>query len=404
MGRISLDDPAASIGHVLGGEWRYEGDAPCFVVERRVRADSSHGRVKVGDMAAQLETSATCASWLAEPNGARPVRPPFTFFDLENTGLSGGAGTYAFVVGCGRFAEDGTFLRNQYVLANYSDERPMLEKVAHKLARAGALVSFNGKSFDRPVLETRYLFHWIDWEGARLPHVDVLHAARRFWGNLSVARAPEEGAPQDEPSCSLTSLESQVLGAGRVADVPGFEIRQRYFWFLRSGDARPLAAVIEHNRLDLLSLAGLTGRLLQLMAEGPAEVPKTPVKRWPWAVCAGGPGSTGAHATRLPTRWPWRGTASRRERSAIHPPSQSPRFARWRSPNAARDNIRPRRPAGDRCSECPPVRRSPRAKPTRRWPFTTSIASAICQGPESLRSGTLETSRSRRDTPPRGTG
>ena len=72
-------------------------------------------------------------------------------------------------------------MTRQFLLARHADERLLLEAVAAELARAGALVSFNGKSFDAPLLETRYLFHRLDWLGGRLPHVDVLHPARRFW-------------------------------------------------------------------------------------------------------------------------------------------------------------------------------------------------------------------------------
>jgi hypothetical protein len=133
----------------------------------------------------------------------------------------------------------------------------MLHTVAGELARAGALVSFNGKSFDVPVLETRYSYNRMASPCAGLPHLDVLHPARRFWEN--------------DESCSLTTLERQVLGASRSGDVPGFEIPARYFQFIRSGDPRPLAVVFEHNRLDLLSLAGLTARLLHLIGGGPQE-------------------------------------------------------------------------------------------------------------------------------------
>jgi uncharacterized protein len=131
-----------------------------------------------------------------------------------------------------------------------------LHAVAAELEAAGALVSFNGKSFDAPVLETRYLFHRLAWPAANLAHVDALHPARHFWS--------EPGG------CSLTTLESVVLGARRTGDVSGMEIPARYFQFLRSGDARLLSAVLEHNCLDLLSLAGLTGRLLELLAGGPS--------------------------------------------------------------------------------------------------------------------------------------
>ena len=185
--------------------------------------------------------------------GGVPARPPFVFFDLETTGLSGGAGTYAFLVGCGWF-EAGAFVTRQFVLTRIADEPALLAAVAADFSRAGSLVSFNGKSFDAPVLETRYLFHRLEWAAGRLPHVDVLHPARRFW---------------KRETCSLVALEQQVLDMRRTGDVPGFEIPARYFQFLRSGDARPLADVLEHNRLDLVSLARLTARLLHLVGRGP---------------------------------------------------------------------------------------------------------------------------------------
>jgi hypothetical protein len=105
------------------------------------------------------------------------------------------------------------------------------------------------------VLETRYLFHRLPSPCQDRPHVDVLHPARRFWS----------GAVD---SCSLTALETELLGARRQDDVPGFEIPARYFQFVRSGDTRPLAGVLEHNRLDLISLAGITATLLRLLHRG----------------------------------------------------------------------------------------------------------------------------------------
>src|ERR1700730_10678490 len=133
---------ADSLEHVLGGEWREDGASRCFVVERRVEADARCGRIRVGDLAAWYEHAAAHAPMLT---AGAPARPPFVFFDLETTGLSGGAGTYAFLVGCGRFGDDGAFLTRQYVLAVFGDERSMLETVARELAGAEALVSFNGK-------------------------------------------------------------------------------------------------------------------------------------------------------------------------------------------------------------------------------------------------------------------
>jgi uncharacterized protein YprB with RNaseH-like and TPR domain len=243
------------VEQVLGGEWRAGAGASCFIVERRRDRASSYGDETVGALADRLQAAAAEAPLVA---GGAQARLPFVFVDLETTGLSGGAGTYAFLVGCGWCDEDGGFVTRQFMLTRFADERALLSALTAELAGAGALVSFNGKSFDAPVLETRYLFHRLQSPGSGLPHLDVLHPARRFWRD-----------EQEVSTCSLVSLERQILGARRVGDVPGFEIPGRYFHFIRSGDARPLAPVLEHNRLDLLSLAGLTARLLHLVRGGP---------------------------------------------------------------------------------------------------------------------------------------
>jgi uncharacterized protein len=236
---------AKTLERTLGGDWR-DG---CFVVERRREPNGKHGREVVAALAQRLERSATEAPLFADA----AARPPFLFFDLETTGLSGGAGTQAFLVGCGWFADDGAFATRQFLLTRPSDERALLETVRTELARAGALVSFNGKSFDAPLLETRYAFHRVQWDRDRLPHLDVLHPARRFWTG---------------DDCSLGALEARLLGLRRAGDVAGFEVPSRYFQFVRTGDPRPLVAVLEHNRQDLLTLAALTARLLHLTRVG----------------------------------------------------------------------------------------------------------------------------------------
>jgi uncharacterized protein len=220
------------------------------IIDQHLSPDARHGRERIGDLAGTLERCADDAVLFAGP----AARPPFVFFDLETTGLSGGAGTLAFLVGCAWFDADGGFRTRQILLTRHAGERPLLETAANELARAGALVSFNGKSFDAPLLETRYLFHRLGWVGEGVPHFDVLHPARQFWKH---------------DDCSLTTLERRVIGSRRVGDVPGFEIPARYFAFVRNGDAGPLEPVLEHNRLDLLTLAALTARLLQLARGGP---------------------------------------------------------------------------------------------------------------------------------------
>jgi uncharacterized protein YprB with RNaseH-like and TPR domain len=239
-------DPSR-LSHVLGGDW----SGPCFVVEREWKPTAKHGHQEVGEVAEQLHASADEARLF----GGDSTCAPFVFFDVETTGLSGGAGTHVFLVGCGWF-DEGAFVTRQFLMPQHAAERSLLQEVARELGRAGALVTFNGKSFDAPVLETRYLFHRLEWIGARLPHVDVLHPARRFWAG----------------DCSLASLEREVIGSRRVGDVSGFEIPARYFQFVRTGDPGPLAKVLEHNRLDLLTLAALTSRLLHIVRLGPGAV------------------------------------------------------------------------------------------------------------------------------------
>jgi tetratricopeptide (TPR) repeat protein len=156
------------------------------------------------------------------------------------------------------------------MLVRLADERALLTSLADELSRAGALVSFNGKSFDAPLVETRCLYHRLAWTGAALPHLDMLHVARRLWKRADEVAG---GAPLPaawESGCSLGALERQLLGHRRHGDVSGFEIPQRYFQFVRTGDPRPLVPVFEHNRLDLLSLAALTARAAQLARTGPA--------------------------------------------------------------------------------------------------------------------------------------
>src|SRR5580693_2720943 len=166
-------DPSSTgidLGSVLGGEWRQRDGASCFAVETTREPSSVLGGETVGTLAKRLEEAAAGAALVA----GVPAPSPFGFFDLETTGLSGGAGTYAFLVGCGWFDDDGAFVTRQYLLVQFADERSLLALVAGELARAGALVSFNGKSFDAPLLETRFLYHRLEWSGARRPHIDML--------------------------------------------------------------------------------------------------------------------------------------------------------------------------------------------------------------------------------------
>jgi len=237
----------------LGGSWRETAAGRSFVVTHRFEPADWHGRRRVSEFAEMLQDASPAATLV----GRSVATMPFVFFDLETTGLNGGAGTHAFLVGCGWFDEEGGFVTEQHLMTDFAGERSMLGVVAEDFRRAGTLMSFNGKSFDAPMLETRYLFHRLESPCANRAHVDLVHPARRFWGNAG------------EGGCSLGALERQLFSVERTGDVAGFEIPARYFRFVRTGDAKPLVEVLHHNRLDLLSLAGLTARIFCLVQTGP---------------------------------------------------------------------------------------------------------------------------------------
>jgi hypothetical protein len=158
---------------------------------------------------------------------------------------------------------DGVVFRTrQLFLSSYTAERALLAAVAGIAADAGALVTFNGKSFDMPLMETRFVLHRMATPFGALPHVDMLHPARRLWRS--------DDGDGTSGGCRLATLEEALCGHRREGDVPAFEIPSRYFHYVRTGDARPLAAVFEHNRLDMLALALITAHASQLLDGGAA--------------------------------------------------------------------------------------------------------------------------------------
>lgn len=174
------------------------------------------------------------------------------FLDTETTGLAGGTGTFAFLIGIGRF--EGRHLQvRQYFMQGPADEGALLELLDEELASCRLLVTFNGRTFDWPLIETRYRIHRKEPAGP-FDHFDVLHPARRVWR----ARLGD---------CSLGNLEARVLQGYRQLDVPGFLIPQLYFDYLRDGDARRLLPIFAHNRQDIISMTSLSMILLAAARE-----------------------------------------------------------------------------------------------------------------------------------------
>ncbi len=167
----------------------------------------------------------------------------WVYLDTETTGLAGGAGTLAFLIGAAEVRPDGFALR-QWFLREHGDEPSALASLAEYLKSFDTLVTYNGKSYDQPLLESRYTLSRQRTPFAHLEHLDLLYGARRLW-KLRFE------------SCRLVELEKQILGHERIGDVPGELIPQLYFDFLRTGRAHQLEPVLEHNALDILSLAFL---------------------------------------------------------------------------------------------------------------------------------------------------
>jgi tetratricopeptide (TPR) repeat protein len=241
----------------LGAE-RRGSNGSCLVVDHLFAGDRSHGRRRIESCAPSEDLPIR----LFDPRVALGSEwwRHVVFFDIETTGLSGGAGTLAFLAGCGWFDEAGFRVR-QFLLAGPAGEHAMLQSLAEVFEDASLLVTYNGRTFDVPFMDTRWAFHRAASPTGELAHFDMLPAARRLW------RRRDETI--DEAGCSLTALERSVLGVHRLNDVPGFDIPARYFYFLRTGDAACLDGVLEHNRYDLLSLAVIMWQALWLAREGP---------------------------------------------------------------------------------------------------------------------------------------
>lgn len=179
-------------------------------------------------------------------------REDFLFLDTETTGLSRGAGTVAFLVGIGFFTQE-SFVVRQYLMRDYDEEEFLLSHLARDMYHARVFCTFNGATFDLPMLEGRYTIKRMREQYFVRPHVDLLPTSRRVW-KLRLKR------------CNLSSLESAVLGLEREDDLPGALVPQRYFDYLKNKEFFLLEDILSHNEQDIISLAHILSRLLTLHA------------------------------------------------------------------------------------------------------------------------------------------
>lgn len=184
--------------------------------------------------------------------GAWPGIERTLFLDTETTGLSGGAGTIAFLTGIG-YVHAGVFAVEQYLMRDYADEAEMLARVAAQMDRFDVVVTFNGRTFDLPLLQSRFTMCRMRSLWRDMRQLDLLLPSRRLWKRRL-------------GSCRLAVLEEKVLRAGREDDLPGSEAPQRFFSYLKTGDISLLDDVLEHNRQDIFSLGALLSALSEAYA------------------------------------------------------------------------------------------------------------------------------------------
>ncbi len=220
-------------------------ETPSGVRHRRVLVFGGSARVGRAPVTIARDADARLLSLLAlDPSLQGISMERALYIDTETTGLSGGAGTVAFLVGIARFGAEGLVVE-QLLVRQLGEEAPMLELLRERMEEADVLVSFNGKAFDLPLLRTRFVLSRIEPPTPK-PHLDLLHVARRLHKPRGI-------------DCRLVSLEDRILGFVRHDDCPSGEVSGRYLHFLRTGDARSLLGVIEHNAWDVVTMAALVG-------------------------------------------------------------------------------------------------------------------------------------------------
>ncbi len=222
---------------------------PVHLVEQHLAPHHCHGKVPVASaLAAEPELVAQLA---LDPVLAELDLAKMLFIDTETTGLSVGAGTLPFLIGVA-FFEDESLRVQQLLLTKLGDEAPMLRYLAERIATASCIVSYNGKSFDWPLLRSRYVMNRVPTPPLP-PHFDLLHCSRRvFKRRMGTVR--------------LVEMERELLSFTREHDVAGAAIPGIYLGFIRSGNPGRLDAVIAHNGHDLVALAAILGELTRRFA------------------------------------------------------------------------------------------------------------------------------------------
>lgn len=220
------------VARLLGGVQVADG---LIVVEQQFPLSHQHGKHRFETLGSHLTFHL--------PSMPSPSTEQLVFMDTETTGLAGGTGTLAFLLGLGRI-EDETFYLRQLFLTGFRGEAALLQAARDWIDGSAYLVTFNGKSFDAPLMATRYRLSGIPDPFADMHHIDLFHPTRRAFRN-------------QWPDCRLQTAERRLLGFHRQDDLPAYLVPEVWFAFVRRGHTRQLPGILAHNRWDLMSLATL---------------------------------------------------------------------------------------------------------------------------------------------------
>jgi uncharacterized protein YprB with RNaseH-like and TPR domain len=245
-----VKDRPVSLECVIAGEAAETPQGRFFYSRNRLNAADFHGHTRVCDL---VRSGMKAVAFLAGAEELKDLNiEDGLFLDTETTGLAGGTGTFPFLIGLGWF-EDGGFITHQLFARDFSEEPAMLACLCELASRRKFLVTFNGKAYDLNMLSTRFILNRSQDQLCGMPQVDLLHPSRRIYSHRL-------------ENVRLVTLEASVLGVRRGDDVPGHEIPQHYFDWLRRRDGRLMADVFRHNRLDIISMASLLKHLTELVA------------------------------------------------------------------------------------------------------------------------------------------
>lgn len=214
------------------------------------------GNIRINNYFSQ--NSASVKLFLKERPSSKISLKKTLFLDTETTGLSGGAGTCAFLIGVGFLnQEDGSFTLRQFFMNDFDEEHAMLTEISNFAKQFDLLVTYNGKSYDIPLLTSRFIFNGISSPFPEIYHLDILHSVRRLWNHRL-------------PNCSLLSAEKYIVRKTREGDIPGFMIPHIFFEYLKSKEKEPLKPVFYHNREDILTMVALINEMVDVI-ENPIE-------------------------------------------------------------------------------------------------------------------------------------